>query len=312
MNLQTSVCSATTTKTSYPILSAAYFSVFNYFKDKAAGAVVDAISTSQLTIRKEKEDLEKKETDRQARIHSSRNSGMQNCKPSSMATKYPKPSFRAGRGGGTRASGGDSSRTVKPLDAAIIKAVTEGGGGGDLFMDHEDFKAASNATDRDMRLFFEDGWAGDDISWGVAHPLMTFAMHMFTGTIPGGKAAWDEEDGLWKDQEFPGMHEDVVAVLCKHFGADVNDLKQQTTSSAFKLYTSGWIGDQLSCGTVLFLHETLAEMLLAGETYECPVDSEDDSGDDRRPHKRVREGKSKSGRKTREPKNAAKEAGLDG
>ena len=66
-----------------------------FAQDKAAGAVVDAISVAHLVI-KEKEALEKVEEDIQARGNSSRNKGMQNCKPGPFSTAFPSPAFRAG------------------------------------------------------------------------------------------------------------------------------------------------------------------------------------------------------------------------
>ena len=65
-----------------------------FAQDKAAGAVVDAISVAQLVIKKEKEALEKVEEDIQARGNSSRNKGMQNCKPGPFSTAFPSPAFR--------------------------------------------------------------------------------------------------------------------------------------------------------------------------------------------------------------------------
>ena len=75
-----------------------------FAQDKAAGAVVDAISVAQLVIKKEKEAFGKVEEDNQARVNFSRNKGMQNCKPGPFSTAFSSPHLRAGRGGGTRPS----------------------------------------------------------------------------------------------------------------------------------------------------------------------------------------------------------------
>ena len=64
-------------------------SLLLFAQDKAAGAVVDAISVAQLVIKKEKEAFEKVEEDNQARVNFSRNKGMQNCKPGPFSTAFP-------------------------------------------------------------------------------------------------------------------------------------------------------------------------------------------------------------------------------
>jgi len=145
-----------------------------FAQDKAAGAVVDAISVAQLVIKKEKEAFEKVEEDNQARVNSSRNKGMQNCKPGPFSTAFPSPPLRAGRGGGTRpsgggssgatdASGGGSSRKVKPMDDDITSEMEAFVDGGNIVWDDDEIIAFSKATGRDLKLFFEDGWAGNDL-----------------------------------------------------------------------------------------------------------------------------------------------------
>ena len=109
-------------------------------------AVVDAISVAQLVIKKEKEALEKVEEDIQARVNSSRNKGMQNCKPGPFSTAFLSPAFRAGRGGGTRPSGGGSSRKVKPMDKDIASEVEAFVDGGNIVCDDDEIIAFSKAT----------------------------------------------------------------------------------------------------------------------------------------------------------------------
>ena len=86
-----------------------------FAQDKAAGAVVDAISVAQLVIKKEKEAFEKVEEDNQARVNFSRNKGMQNCKPGPFSTAFPSPAFRAGRGGGTKRGLRAAVAAVSPM-----------------------------------------------------------------------------------------------------------------------------------------------------------------------------------------------------
>ena len=117
-----------------------------FAEDKAAGAVVDAISVAQLVIRKEKEAFKKVKEDNQARVNSSRNKGMQNCKPGPFSTAVPSPAFRAGRGGGTRPSGGGSSRKVKPMDKDIASEVEAFVDGGNIVCDDDEIIAFSKAT----------------------------------------------------------------------------------------------------------------------------------------------------------------------
>ena len=95
-----------------------------FAQDKAAGAVVDAISVAQLI--KEKEAFEKVEEDNQARVNFSRNKGMQNCKPGPFSTAFPSPPLRAGRGGGTRPSGGGSSGATDASGGGSSRKVTHG------------------------------------------------------------------------------------------------------------------------------------------------------------------------------------------
>ena len=144
-----------------------------FAQDEAAGAVVDAINVAQLVIKK-KEAFEKVEEDNQASVNSSRNKGMQNCKPGPFSTAFPSPAFRAGRGGGTRpsgggssgatdASGGGSNRKVKPMDDDITSEMEAFVDGGNIVWDDDEIIAFSKATGRDLKLFFEDGWAGNDI-----------------------------------------------------------------------------------------------------------------------------------------------------
>ena len=277
--------------------------------------MVDAISVAQLVIKKEKEALEKVEEDIQARVNSSRNKGMQNCKPGPFSTAFPSPAFRAGRGGGTRpsgggssgatdASGGGSSRKVKPMDDDITSEMEAFVDGGNIVWDDDEIIAFSKATGRDLKLFFEDGWTGNDLEWDMALSLMTYALHVFTGSFPGGQAEWDEElKGPWNEVDFPGMKPDAMDTLCSYFGANVDDLKARTTGTAIQLYTGGWRGEQLSSDAVLYLHETFAEMLLDGETYQLepdPVTEAGGSSYNGGSNKRFRAGKSKYGRKTRE------------
>ena len=150
----------TTTVATHPTPSAPFFSLFA--EDKAAGAVVDAISVAQLVIKK-KEAFEKVEEDNQARVNFSRNRGMQNCKPGPFSTAFPSPPLRAGRGGGTRpsgggssgatgASGGGSSRKVKPMDADITSKMEAFVDGGNIVWDDDDIIAFSKATGRDLKL----------------------------------------------------------------------------------------------------------------------------------------------------------------
>ena len=151
-----------------------------FAQDKAAGAVVDAISVAQLVIKKEKEALEKVEEDIPARINSSRNKGMQNCKPGPFSTAFPSAAFRAGRGGGSRpsgggrsgatdASGGGSSRKVKPMGDDVTSEMEAFVDGGNIVWDDNEITAFSKATGRDLKLFFEDGWAGDDLELSLIH-----------------------------------------------------------------------------------------------------------------------------------------------
>ena len=97
-----------------------------FAQDKAAGAVVDAISVAQLVIKKEKEALEKVEEDIQACVNSSRNKGMQNCKSGPFSSAFPSPAFRADRGGGTRPSGGGSSGATDASGGGSSRKVTHG------------------------------------------------------------------------------------------------------------------------------------------------------------------------------------------
>ena len=167
-----------------------------FAQDKAAGAVVDAISAAQLVIKKEKKALEKVEEDIQARVDSSRNKGMKNCKPGPFSTAFPSPAFRAGRGGGTRpsgggsggatdASGGGSSRKVKPMDEDITSEMDAFVDGGNIVWECDEIIAFSKATGRDLKLFFEDGWTGNDLEWDMALLLMTYALHVFTRSSTG-------------------------------------------------------------------------------------------------------------------------------
>ena len=59
--------------------------------------------------------------------------------------------------------------------------------------DDDDIIAFSKATGRDLKLFFEDGWAGNDLELDMAISLMTYALHVFTGSFSGGQTEWDEE-----------------------------------------------------------------------------------------------------------------------
>ena len=150
-----------------------------FAQDKAAGAVVDAISVAQLVVKKEKEAFEKVEEDNQAPVNFSRNKGVQNCKPDPFSTAFPSPAFRAGRGGGTRpsgggsggatdASGGGSSRKVKPMDEDITSEMDAFVDGGNIVWECDEIIAFSKATGRDLELVFEDGWAGNDLDWDMA------------------------------------------------------------------------------------------------------------------------------------------------
>lgn len=290
---------------------------------------MDAISIAQLTVRKEKEAHELAEEERMVRINSGRDKGRSNCRPGALATQFSSPAFRAGRGGGTRspgvvsgggggATGGSSSssKKVKPMDEDFTAEMEEVSGSPPITWDQADMMAFSQANERDMEMCFEEGWTGNELSWDVAHALMTYAMHTFAGSFPRGKATWDEDvDGPWHEVEFPGMTPETLETLCSHFGANASDLRTQTSGSAFKLYTGGWRGEQLPPCTVKFLNETLAEMLLDGENYEKVADfpeNEVDGGENSGLHKRMRMSKSKSGRKTRESKNGPRELGLNG
>ena len=91
--------------------------------------------------------------------------------------------------------------------------------------------------------------------------------------------------------------------LCSYFGANVDDLGARTTGTAIQLYTGGWRGGQLSLDAVLYLHETFAEMLLDGETYQLepdPVTEAGGSSHNSGSNKRFGAGKSKYGGKTRQ------------
>ena len=49
----------------------------------------------------------------------------------------------------------------------------------------------------------------------MALSLMTYALHVFTGSFPGGLAEWDEElNGPWNEVDFPGMKPDAMDTLC--------------------------------------------------------------------------------------------------
>ena len=118
--------------------------------------------------------------------------------------------------------------------------------GGNIVWDGDEIIAFSKATGRDLKLFFEDGWAGNDLEWDMAISLMTYALHVFTGSFPGGQTEWDEElKGPWNEVDFPGMKPDAMDTLCSYVGANVGDLKAQTTETAIQLYTGGWKGEQL-------------------------------------------------------------------
>ena len=125
--------------------------------------------------------------------------------------------------------------------------------GGNIVWDEDEIIAFSKATGRDLKLFFEDGWAGNDLEWDMATSLMTYALHVFTGSFPGGQTEWDEElKGPWNEVDFPGMKPDATDTLCSYFGANVDDLKAQTTGTAIPLYTGGWRGERchrMRCGT---------------------------------------------------------------
>ena len=118
--------------------------------------------------------------------------------------------------------------------------------GGNIVWDDDETIAFSETTGRDLKLFFEDGWAGNDLEWDTALSLMTYALHVFTGSFPGGQAVWDEElNGPWNEVDFPGMKPDAMGTPCSYFGANVDDLKAQATGTAIRLYTGGWRGEQL-------------------------------------------------------------------
>ena len=87
----------------------------------------------------------------------------------------------------------------------------------------------------------------------MAISLMTYALHVFTGSFPGGQTEWYEElKGPWNEVDFPGMKPDAMDTLCSYFGANVDDLKAQTTGTAIQLYTGGWRGGTtvIGCGAV--------------------------------------------------------------
>ena len=65
--------------------------------------------------------------------------------------------------------------------------------GGNIVWDDDEIIAFSKATGRDLKLFFEDGWAGNDLELDMAISLMTYALHVFTGSFSGGQTEWDEE-----------------------------------------------------------------------------------------------------------------------
>ena len=65
---------------------------------------VDAVAAAAQQMKKDAAASELDEAARQERIHNSRDKGMQNCRPGSGSTPFPKPNFSPGRGGGTRPS----------------------------------------------------------------------------------------------------------------------------------------------------------------------------------------------------------------
>ena len=58
--------------------------------------------------------------------------------------------------------------------------------GGNIVWDDDEIIAFSKTTGRNLKLFFEDWWAGNDLEWDMALSLMTHALHVFTGSFPGG------------------------------------------------------------------------------------------------------------------------------
>ena len=180
-------------------------------------------------------------------------------------------------------------------------------------LDDDDLQDVTGASEEEMAMFLKQGWEDGQLSPDMATALMTAMIYAISKTTKDGEKRWLSETRKrkWSELHFRGVKLRCQFALCKHYGAKAKHLKAQTTASAYKLYTTGWTGNQLDQPVVDFLNHTLAVMLLTGEDYE-PPDSEgtdDDMGDDdmiitdKGKSKRT----SKSRRKTREPKLRVKE-----
>ena len=326
---------------------------------------MDAVAAAAQQMKKDAAASELDEAARHARIHNSRDQGMQNYRPGTGATPFSKLNFCPGGGGGTSPSSveaaseagldtagsstGDGGARPKAGD---WKSESQSDGGSDfsggnfhLFnqipvqeslkvrrvkglgqdmreliytingaqFDDDNLQDVTGASEEEMSMFLQHGWEDGQLSPDMATALMTAMVYAISKTAKDGekRRLSETRKRKWSELHFRGVKLRCLFALCKHYGAKAKHLKVQTTASAYKLYTTGWTGNQLDQPVVDFINHTLAVMLLTGEDYEPPdsEEADDDMGDD--DMTMTGKGKikrtSKSGRETCDPKLRVKE-----
>ena len=73
------------------------------------------------------------------------------------------------------------------MDEDITSEIEAFVDGGNIVWDDDEIIAFSKAAGRDLKLFFEDGWAGNDLESDMVLSLMTYALHVSTGSFSGGQ-----------------------------------------------------------------------------------------------------------------------------